>query len=115
MKKIMISQPMANKTYVTHELTHIKEYLYSIDKNTVNGILNKEKAFDEISRSVYAKEILKDALKACNLDYNRGTIGKNISLYGTYNSSEAIAEAISNSTSNDLCDKIKELYKKKWK
>lgn len=109
-----ISKKDGLQGYMRHEFTHFLEYKYAIKKNTKNGIVDKEKAFEEINQCVYATEILKDALLACNLQYNNAII-KTISAYATYNNSEAIAEAVSYcDKDSELCEKIKKLVKRKW-
>lgn len=109
-----ISKKDGLQGYMKHEFTHFLEYRYAIKKNTKNGIVNKKKAFEEINQSVYATEILKDALSACNLQYNNAII-KTISSYATYDNSEAIAEAVSYCDNDSkLCETIKKLVKRKW-
>lgn len=110
-----ISKKGGLKGYFEHEFTHFLEYKYAIKRNTKNGMVNKKKAYEEIKQSIYATEILKDAILTCNLRYSDDII-ETISDYATYNSSEAIAEAVSYCDSDKLlCETIKKIVNKKWK
>lgn len=101
--------------YLKHEFTHFAEYQYAIKANTVNGVLDEEKAWDAICQGTYAKKLLEEALSSCGLPYDDGIIEKMIGAYAIENASEAIAEAVSTTKHNDLCDTIKRLVQKKWK
>ena len=101
--------------YLKHEFTHFAEYQYAIKENTVNGVLDEEKAWDAICQGTYAKKLLEEALSSCGLPYDDGIIEKMIGAYAIENASEAIAEAVSTTKHNDLCDTIKRLVQKKWK
>lgn len=101
--------------YLKHEFTHFAEYQYAIKANTVNGVLDEEKAWDAIYQGTYAKKLLEEALSSCGLPYDDGIIEKMIGAYAIENASEAIAEAVSTTKHNDLCDIIKRLVQKKWK
>jgi SPP1 gp7 family putative phage head morphogenesis protein len=101
--------------YLKHEFTHFAEYQYAIKANTVNGILDEDNAWNAIRQGTYAKKLLEEALSSCALPYDDGIIKTKIGLYATQNASEAIAEAVSTTKHNDLCDTIKRLVQKKWK
>lgn len=101
--------------YLKHEFTHFAEYQYAIKANTVNGVLDEEKVWDAICQGTYAKKLLEEALSSCGLPYDDGIIEKMIGAYAIENASEAIAEAVSTTKHNDLCDTIKRLVQKKWK
>ncbi len=101
--------------YLRHEFVHIKEYQIAIEKNTSNGIIDVEKALDEIKQSKYATEIIDEALNSCGLQRNYDIINYKISEYACLNDSEAIAEGYSNiEEDNELCNAIKRTLKKKW-
>lgn len=101
--------------YLKHEFTHFAEYQYAIKANTANGVLNQEKAWDAIRQGTYAKKLLEEALSSCSLPYDKSIIKTMIGTYATENASEAVAEAVSTTKHNDLCDTIKRLVQKKWK
>lgn len=101
--------------YLKHEFTHFAEYQYAIKSNTKNGIFDEEKAWEAIRQGTYAKKLLEEALSSCGLPYDDGIIEKMIGAYAMENASEAIAEAVSTTKHNDLCDTIKRLVQKKWK
>ena len=101
--------------YLKHEFTHFAEYQYAIKANTANGVLNQEKAWDAIRQGTYAKKLLEEALSSCSLPYDKSIIKTMIGTYATENASEAVAEAVSTTKRNDLCDTIKRLVQKKWK
>lgn len=101
--------------YLKHEFTHFAEYRYAIKSNTTNGVLDENKAWNAIRQGTYAKKLLEEALSSCGLPYDDGIIEKMIGAYAIENSSEAIAEAVSTTKHNDLCDTIKRLVQKKWK
>lgn len=101
--------------YLKHEFTHFAEYQYAIKSNTTNGVLDENKAWNAIRQGTYAKKLLEEALSSCGLPYDDGIIEKMIGAYAIENASEAIAEAVSTTKHNDLCDTIKRLVQKKWK
>ena len=101
--------------YLKHEFTHFAEYQYAIKSNTKNGIFDEEKAWEAIRQGTYAKKLLEEALSSCGLPYDDGIIEKMIGAYAIENASEAVAEAVSTTKHNDLCDTIKRLVQKKWK
>ena len=101
--------------YLKHEFTHFAEYQYAIKSNTTNGVLDENKAWNAIRQRTYAKKLLEEALSSCGLPYDDGIIEKMIGAYAIENASEAIAEAVSTTKHNDLCDTIKRLVQKKWK
>ena len=101
--------------YLRHEFTHFAEYQYAIKINTVNGAFDEEKAWYEIRQGTYAKKLLEEALSSCGLPNDESIIKKMIGQYATYDASEAVAEAVSSTRSNALCDTIKRLVQKKWK
>lgn len=101
--------------YLKHEFTHFAEYQYAIKSNTTNGVLDENKAWNAIRQGTYAKKLLEEALSSCSLPYDDGIIEKMIGAYAIENASEAIAEAVSTTKHNDLCDTIKRLVQKKWK
>lgn len=101
--------------YLKHEFTHFAEYQYAIKANTANSVLNQEKAWNAICQGTYAKKLLEEALSSCALPYDDGIIEKMIGTYAIENASEAVAEAVSTTRHNDLCDTIKRLVQKKWK
>lgn len=59
--------------------------------------------------------LISEALSFCSLPYDKSIIKTMIGTYATENASEAIAEAVSTTKHNDLCDTIKRLVQKKWK
>lgn len=101
--------------YLKHEFIHFAEYQYAIKSNTTNGVLDENKAWNAIRQGTYAKKLLEEALSSCGLPYDDGIIEKMIGAYAIENASEAIAEAVSTTKHNDLCDTIKRLVQKKWK
>lgn len=101
--------------YLKHEFTHFAEYRYAIKSNTTNGVLDENKAWNAIRQGTYAKKLLEEALSSCGLPYDDGIIEKMIGAYAIENASETIAEAVSTTKHNDLCDTIKRLVQKKWK
>lgn len=111
----MFSPKSSLYDYLKHEFTHFAEYQYAIKSNTANGVLNEEKAWDEIGRGVYAQKLMEEALSSCGLPYDESIIEKMIGTYATENVSEAVAEAVSSTKHNALCDTIKRLVQKKWK
>lgn len=111
----MFSPKSSLYDYLKHEFTHFAEYQYAIKSNTANGVLNEEKAWDEIGRGVYAQKLMEEALPSCGLPYDESIIEKMIGTYATENVSEAVAEAVSSTKHNALCDTIKRLVQKKWK
>ena len=58
----MFSPKSSLYDYLKHEFTHFAEYQYAIKSNTANGVLNEEKAWDEIGRGVYAQKLMEEAL-----------------------------------------------------
>lgn len=101
--------------YLKHEFTHFAEYQYAIKANTVNGVFDEEKAWNAIRQGTCAKKLLEEALSSCSLPYDKSIIKTMIGTYATENASEAVAEAVSTTKHNELCDTIKRLVQKKWK
>ena len=64
---------------------------------------------------MYAQKLMEEALSSCGLPYDESIIEKMIGTYATENVSEAVAEAVSSTKYNALCDTIKRLVQKKWK
>ncbi len=101
--------------YLKHEITHFKEYEYAIKQATVDGVTDVEKAIDFIKKGVFSKIIIKEACKDCGMIYNDSVIKHYISKYGMNSSSEAVAEAISSTNDNELCNAVKKFILKKWR
>ena len=96
--------------YLKHEFTHFLEYKYCISRG-----MDVEQTWEAISSGKYATELLEEALKNCNLENEYGIIKSQISYLGTFNSSEAIAEAYSSCLDTNLTSTIKKLVEKKWR
>lgn len=96
--------------YLKHEFTHFLEYKYCISRG-----MDVEQTWEAISSGKYATELLEEALKNCNLENEYGIIKSQISYLGTFNSSEAIAEAYSSCLDTNLTSTINKLVEKKWR
>lgn len=100
--------------YLKHEFVHFREFQIAIEKNTVDGVVDIANAIKEIDNSIYATELLKEAISTCGYSYSDDIIST-ISEYATLDNSEAIAEAFSYCKSDKkLCETIKVLIRKKW-
>lgn len=99
--------------FFEHEATHFREYRHAIIQNTVNGVVDVDKAFEEIGSDKYSKEIVLSVFNFYGLEYNYDNIEKYISNYAKTYDADAVAEACSGGT-NKVCKKIKKEVDKRW-
>ena len=102
---------------IKHELGHMIEYAttlkkYGVDFNTkdINLIQN---AFQAIKDGELSAEIRKEALKNLDLQDTKKVVIENLSEYGTKNTKEFLAEAISEKEPRKLAKEVVKILKKK--
>lgn len=102
---------------IKHELGHMIEYAtilkkYGVDFNTkdINLIHN---VFQAIKEGELSAEIRKEALKNLNLQDTKKIVIENLSEYGTKNTKEFLAEAISEKEPRKLAKEVVKILKKK--
>lgn len=102
---------------VKHELGHMIEYtstlkMYGVDFDSNNSNLIR-KVFNAISNGELSAEIKQEALMNLDIKDNKKTIVDNLSEYGTKNTKEFLAEAISEKEPRKLAQEVVKILKKK--
>lgn len=102
---------------VKHELGHMIEYastlkMYGVDFDSNNSNLIR-KVFNAISNGEVSAEIKQEALMNLDIKDTKKTIVDNLSEYGTKNTKEFLAEAISEKEPRKLAQEVVKILKKK--
>ncbi|KJZ85436.1 hypothetical protein, partial [Clostridium sp. IBUN13A] len=102
---------------VKHELGHMIEYastlkMYGVDFDSNNSNLIR-KVFNAISNGELSAEIKQEALMNLDIKDTKKTIVDNLSEYGTKNTKEFLAEAISEKEPRKLAQEVVKILKKK--
>ena len=102
---------------VKHELGHMIEYastlkMYGVDFDSNNSNLIKN-VFNAISNGELSAEIKQEALMNLDIKDTKKTIVDNLSEYGTKNTKEFLAEAISEKEPRKLAQEVVKILKKK--
>lgn len=102
---------------VKHELGHMIEYastlkMYGVDFDSNNSNLIR-KVFNAISNGELSVEIKQEALMNLDIKDTKKTIVDNLSEYGTKNTKEFLAEAISEKEPRKLAQEVVKILKKK--
>lgn len=110
-----LSPKASLKDYFVHELTHILEDAYNIKCNTVEGIQQVDTIVQKCNSHEYASSLIKEAYRRCGIEYNDHNLRIYISEYATYSDSEAVAEACSSNSDNDICKMVRKLVSSIWR
>lgn len=102
---------------VKHELGHMIEYastlkMYGVDFDSNNSNLIRN-VFNAISNGELSAEIKQEALMNLDIKDTKKTIVDNLSEYGTKNTKEFLAEAISEKEPRKLAQEVVKILKKK--